>query len=304
MKARGKYRPAPRVLISVASTVIFLLLNQLAAAGQEKEKSIALVFSPGPGQTLIYNLSSRMSAEGKSFLGKSLSLNATASGEIDVAIRQVSKENVFTELTSPGLQVALHALDELDEFTLAATAENPVQVIFDKTGRIRDVKNVAALEERNVLNFSIMDVLRNYLPSYPDRPVSVGDSWKDHKRMLIPFQGMNLAVEFDIIFLLNLVLPSPDGRLALISATCAVTLSGSRNLEEAVGSFEGKGVGSGNVNFLIDHGYFTQYRLDYNISGAMVVRRAGTKLLEWPVTLSASADLSLLEKREPLLNQN
>jgi hypothetical protein len=44
------------------------------------------------------------------------------------------------------------------------------------------------------------------------------------------------------------------------------------------------------MNFLIDQGYFTQYRLDYSINGAMGVRRAGTKLLEWPVTISASAE--------------
>jgi hypothetical protein len=46
---------------------------------------------------------------------------------------------------------------------------------------------VVALEKQNVLNFSIMEVLQTYLPSYPDRPVSVGDSWKEHKRTLIPF---------------------------------------------------------------------------------------------------------------------
>jgi hypothetical protein len=115
---------------------------------------------------------------------------------------------------------------------------------------------------------------------------------------------MNLAVELDIMFLLNLLLPSPDGRLALNSATYSVTLSGSQNLKEAFGSFEGKGVGSGNLNVLVDRGYFTQYRLDYNINGTMVVRGAGTKLLEWPVTLSATADFSLLGTLEALFNRN
>ncbi len=238
-----------------------------------------------------------MNSEGKSFLGKSLTLNVTASGEIDLAIRQASTENVFTELTSPGIRVSLQALDTRDEFTLAAPADNPVQVIFDKTGRIRDVKRVEALEEQNIMNFSVVEVLRTYLPAFPYRPVSIGDSWKDHKRMLIPFQGMNLVVELDIDFLLNDVLPSPDGRLALISATYMVTLSGSRSLEEVVGSFEGKGFGLGNMNFLMDQGYFTEYRLDYSIDGAMVMRKAETNLRQWPFSISVNADLSLLEKR-------
>ncbi len=239
-----------------------------------------------------------MNSEGKNFLDKSVSLNATASGEIDLAVRQASSENIFAELSSPGLQVELQSSGGRDKFTLAAPADDPVVVIFDKTGRIRDVKNSGALEERNILNFSVVEVLRNYLPTLPDGPVSVGETWKDHKRMLIPFQAMNLAAELDAIFLLNDVLPSPEGRMALISATYAVTLSGSRTIGEAVGSFEGKGTGSGSLNFLADHGYFTEYRLNYSLDGTMVLRKADTELLEWPFNLSFNADLLLLETRE------
>jgi hypothetical protein len=239
-----------------------------------------------------------MNSEGKNFLDKSVPLNVTASGEIDLAVRQASSDNILTELSSPGLQVDLQSSGARDKFTLAAPADDPVVVIFDKTGRIRDVKNSEVLEERNILNFSVVEALRNYLPALPDGPVSIGDKWRDHKRMLIPFQAMNLAAELDVIFLLNDVLPSPEGRMALISADYTVTLSGSRPLGEAVGSFEGKGAGSGSLNFLVDHGYFTEYRLNYNLDGTMVLRKADTELLEWPFNLSFNADLLLLEKRE------
>lgn len=238
-----------------------------------------------------------MNSEGKSFLGKSLSLNATASGEVDFVIRQVSRDNVFAELTTPGIQVSLQALEQREEFTLSASTDNPVLVVFDKTGRIRDVKNVEALEEQNIMNFSVVEVLRNYLPAFPDRLISISDSWKDRKRMIVPFQSIDLVVELEINFLLNDILPSPDGRLAMISADYKVNLSGSRNLEQAVGSFEGKGFGSGNMNFLVDQGYFTEYRLDYRIDGEMVVRKAETNPLQWPFSLSVSAGLSLIEKR-------
>jgi hypothetical protein len=238
-----------------------------------------------------------MSSEGKDFLGKSLSLNATASGEIDIAIRQASTENIFSEVSSPGIRVSLQALAARDEFTLTAPADNPVKVTFDKAGRIRDVKNIETLEEQNLMNFSVVDVLRNYLPVFPDKQVSLGDSWKDHKRMLIPFQGMDLTVGLEVTFYLNDVLPSPEGRMALIAADYGVTLSGSRDLAEVVGSFEGKGSGSGNLVFLADQGYIKEYQLNYVVDGAMVMREDGKNLLEWPFSLSVNASVSLLQKR-------
>jgi hypothetical protein len=239
-----------------------------------------------------------MNCEGKNFLGKSLSLDATASGEVDFAIKQAGPEAILTELSSPGIQVSVEALAGRDEFTLTAPEANPVKVIFDRTGRIRDIKNAQALEEQNIMNFSVVEVLRSYLPAFPDSPVSIGDSWKDHRRILIPFQEMNLAVELDILFRLDDVLPSPEGKAAMISADYTVALSGSKDLGEVMGLFEGKGSGSGNLNALISQGYFTEYRLNYAIDGAMVLRKYEKTLVEWPFHLYANADLMLLEKRE------
>lgn len=256
-----------------------------------------LRFSPRPRQTLVYSLQSRMESEGQSFLGKSLTLSAQADGEIDVFIRQVATDGVFAELSSPGIRIFLQTLGRQDEFTLKNPPDSPVQMTFDRAGRIRDIKNVETLEDQNPMNFSILEVLRNYWPAFPDRPLSVGESWPDHKRLVVPFQGMSLIIELEITFTLNAVVPAPEGRLALVTAAYTATLSGDREVEGFRGSFEGRGSGSGYLSFQIDGGTFSEYRLDYAIDGAMVMRKAESKVVEWPFQLTAEASLLLLEWR-------
>ena len=239
-----------------------------------------------------------MNAEGRGFIGKSLSMNTQASGQIDLAVTQVGADQVFTELSTPGIRVSLLSLGRQDEFILQAPPGNPVRVLFDKAGRIRDVRNVEAIEEQNRMNFSILEVLRNFLPSYPDQPLAVGDSWQDHKRMMVPFEGMNLTIEVEVTFTLDAVVPSAQGRLGLVTAAYAVNLSGARTLEEVAGIFKGRGTGSGNLHLILDAGYFTEYRLDYSVDGSMTIRQGETDLAAWPFTLIVNASLSLLESRE------
>jgi len=238
-----------------------------------------------------------MNCEGQSFLGKSLALSALADGEIDVFIRQATKEDVFAELTSPGIRIFLRTPGGQDEFTLENSPDSPVRVVFDKASRIREIKNTEALEEQNPMNFSILEVLRCYWPSLPDRPIAAGETWKDHKRLEIPFQQMSLNVELEIAYTLDAVVPAPEGQLALISAAYTATVSGERELEDFRGSFEGHGNGSGNLYFQVESGYFSEYRLDYVINGEMVIRKAEAKVVEWPFKLSADASLLLLEWR-------
>jgi len=256
-----------------------------------------LRFSPRPRQTLVYSLQSRMESEGEGYLGKSLTLSAQADGEIDVFVKQVTRDGVFTELSSPGIRIFLQTPVRQDEFTLKNPADSPVLLTFDRAGRIRDITNVEALEDQNPMNFSILEVLRNYWPAFPDGPLSVGESWPDHKRLVVPFQGMSLTIELEIGFTLNAVVPSPAGRLALITASYTATLSGDREVESFQGSFEGSGTGTGSLSFEIDGGYFSEYRLDYLIDGAMVMRKAGSRIMELPFRLTANAGLLLLEWR-------
>ncbi len=289
-------------IITVLRIVLFASIFENSAGQALQAEKYSLNFSPNPGTILAYNLNSRINSGGKSILGKSISLSATAFGEIDFTIGQVSTDSVFTKLTTPGIRVSLQVLDEAEDYTLKASRDNAVEVVFDKSGRIRDIGNVQALEDQNIMNFSIMDVLQNYLPAFPDRPVTAGDSWTDHRRMLIPFQGTNLVVEVGVVYTLDHISPSAEGRSAQISATCTVLLSGSRASEGTIASFEGRGNGSGLMNFQVDRRCFTDYRLDYAVDGSLLLRQAEVKLVEWPFSFSAFNSLSLIELRQ--LNGN
>jgi hypothetical protein len=266
-------------------------------AQNQQPRTYNLLFAPAAGSALIYNLASRMSSAGQSFLGVNLSLGVQAGGEIDLVIRQKSSDSVFTELSSPGVRVSLQVLGQPNEFTLGTPADNPVLMVFDRAGRVRSVSNTERIEQHNPLNFSVMDMLRTYLPVLPDKAIAIGDSWQDHKRFQIPFQEMRLLVEIEITFFLRDVVPSPQGELALVAATYSVRLSGSRELENVTGKFEGQGAGTGSLTFLVDKGCFSDYRLDYSIDGAMILSRGDTKLAELPFTLSESAELTLVEWR-------
>jgi hypothetical protein len=270
--------------------------SQQAVPSPPPEK-VTLRFSPRARQTLVYSLQSRMESEGQSFLGRSLTLSLQAEGQIDVFVRQVGEGSVLTELSSPGVRIFLRTPARQDEFTLKNPPDSPVLLSFDKGGRIRDIRNVESLEEQNPLNFSILEALRSYWPAFADKSLTAGETWPDHKRIAVPFQGMNLIIELEILFTLNAIVPSPEGRLALITAAYSAALSGERQVEDFLGAFEGRGTGSGSLSFLVDGGYFTEYRLDYVIDGAMVVRKAESKVAEWPFRLSAGASLLLLEWR-------
>jgi hypothetical protein len=276
---------------------LFVCLVTCLAVQTPPPPTHKLVFSPPAGTTLVYSLTSRMSSEGKSFLGDSLTLGSQADGELDLFIRQKSSDSVFVDLSSPGIRVAIQVLDRQTEYNLDAPADDPVRMVLDQTCRVRSIGNADRLEERNPMNFSVLDVLRNSLPALPDRPVSPGDTWQDHKRLQIPFQGMRLLVEIETTFELRGVSPTPEGELALVATAYSVRLSGSKEIENVSGGFEGQGAGTGTLNFLVDKGYFSDYRLDYRIDGDMVVGRGETRLAEWPFTLTQSAALTLLEWR-------
>jgi hypothetical protein len=273
------------------AAVLALGLLSGSMAGQEK---YLLAFKPKVDQTLIYNLDTRMDSEGKSFLGQSLSLGARALGRIDLDIRQAATDRVFAELRTPGINVTLQSPGRQNEFALATPFDRPVEIVFDRSMRIRELKNVEALEKQNPLNFSILDIFRNYLPTFPDAPVGRGETWLDHKKMLIPFEGMDVVIAIDITFALDDVVLSGEGRLAFISASYVVNLSGSRNVEAYAAGFEGKGTGSGKLSCLLDEGTFTDYRLDYTVDGSMVLRKEGASVASWPFSLSMASQVNLV----------
>jgi hypothetical protein len=108
---------------------------------------------------------------------------------------------------------------------------------------------------------------------------------------------MSLVIELEITFTLSAVVPAPEGRQALVTAAYTAALSGNRQVEAFRGSFEGRGTGNGSLTFQIDSGIFSDYRFDYIIDGAMVMRKDESRLAEWPFQLTAGASLLLLEWR-------
>jgi hypothetical protein len=283
-------------LLAMLSWIVFVLSSAGVPlrAHDPGARRYQIAFAPVPGLNLIYALSSRVNTEGNGFAGKSIALSATASGEIELGIKGSAPDLMIASLTSPGIRINTQVLDKSAQTTLAAGTNEPVLIEFEKTGRIREIRNAEALEKKNIMNVSIMEMLRAYFPVLSDRPVSPGDSWVARKKLIIPFQGCDLEVLLAVTFVLNDIVNSREGRSAVIGAAYSVTLAGSRRMDNVTGSFEGTGSGSGSLSFLMDRGYFTDYRLDYQIGGAMVVRKGGEKLLEWPFTLSASAALELV----------
>lgn len=278
-------------------SLIFIIITAFIFAGlsfgQNRPDAVKLEFSPAPGTNLAYSLNSLIRVEGKDFLGKDMTLGGTAAGEIRLRVDQISTEQVFTSLTSPGIRVTVNTLDGTEDYVVGTKEGAALQVVFSRRGRVDDIRNPEVLRDRDVMNFSIPDILRNYFPALPESPVRVGDSWTEHKRLFIPFQGMNLDVQLDIRFTLNSLQRSQAGRTAVISADYTVSLAGSRDLEGLAGFFKGKGTGSGVLYFLADKNYFSEYRLEYKIGASLEIKKGETTLVEWPLGLVVSASLDL-----------
>ena len=282
---------------TLAAFGLFCLGPALGAGPAAPHQTRNLAFSPPPGTTLVYSLLSRLDSEGKGVLGEELKLAAQASGQLDLVIRRQSTDGIFADLSSPGIRVTAQVLDRENDFNLEAPADNPVRLVMDRSCRILSIGNAEALEERNPMNISVLDILRNSLPALPDLPVAPGDTWQDHKRLQIPYQGMRLLIEIESTYQLRDLTPGPEGELALVAAAYSVRLSGAREMASLRGGFEGKGAGTGSLSFLIGKGYFSDYRFDYSIDGEMVVTRGETRLAAWPLTLTQSAALTLKERR-------
>jgi len=274
--------------------ISFILLSGWLIAFQVKEEEFSFRFAPKAGTFLAYSLSSTIRIDGMTFLGKDLSLIGTARGEIQVKLGQSVAEQVYTAITSPGINVTIQALDSSDNYLLRTKEGKSLQVVFSQTGRVNEIINLEALEEKEIMNFSISQILRDYFPTLPEKPVKIGDSWLDHKRLLIPFQGMKLEVLLEIKYTLNSVFRTQAGQSANVSVDYNLAVSGKRGLEEMIGLVEGKGVGYGMLNFLIDKGYFTEYRLNYGIDASLFVKKADKVLMEWPLNLKFYTVLYLM----------
>ncbi len=274
--------------------LIFLAANRTVLPALTAAEEIS--FSPRPGLRLTYHLASNVSAKGGNFAGQDLSFDALASGDIEFLIRQTTPERVFAALASPGIQVDLQTPSGPGHFVLKTKRGVSLQTVFDHRGNLEEATNTEALNTPAVMNFSIVQILRDYFPVLPGRPVSAGAAWDDQKRIVIPFQGMDLVIFLHCRSTLLEVQATGTGKVARISAEYSLELGGSKPLGATTGSFRGKGIGSGTLNFQVEEGYFNEYRLDYKIDAAFVIADQHAKLLELPFSLSVFASILLTEK--------
>ncbi len=278
-----------KILLTAAAVLLILPLRSVS---QQAEK-VSLRFAPAVGVRLTYGLNGMVSMSGKNLLGKDLSLTAVSNGQIQFDVQTSTRETVRARISSPGIDITVKAPERSVSETLKTQEGRALDAVFNRTGRVEEIRNAEALSQEKLLNFSIPQILRDYFPILPAQPVGPGDRWKDSRRLTIPYQGFELQVNLTVEYTLNDLLPSLDGRKASISATYTVSVSGSKDLGESKGVFEGGGTGTGFLHFLVDRGVFTEYRIDFQTNASFVMKNDAQRLLEWPFSFSVFAELTL-----------
>jgi len=280
---------------------IWLIVPLLAAlavpvASQDK---VTLSFGPAEGSRLTYSLSSVVNVDGKNFLGKDLSLNADSRGEIRFLAKPSSRDTVRADLTTSGIDVNVRLPDRVLSQKLGTIEGQALEVVFNRTGKVESIRNPGALGSGNPFNVSIPQILRDYFPAFPVGPIGRGESWTESRRLSIPFQGLDLQVNLAITYTLDDVLQASDGRLAYVSAVYRVTVSGAKDLGDTQGVFEGEGAGAGSLQIHVDKGWFSEYRIDFKTDASFVMKKGADRLVEFPFTFSAFAEVILLNAQAP-----
>lgn len=294
-------------MTTIKATPLMILAGILAAgpaslAGQQpaqQPEKVALRFGPAEGARLTYSLSSVVNVDGKNFLGKDLALNADSRGEIRLLAKPSTRDTVRADLTTPGIEVNIRLPDRVQSQKLGTAEGQALEVVFNRTGRVESIRNPEVIGSGNPFNISLPQVLRDYFPTFPVDPVGRGESWNESRRLSIPFQGLDLQVNLAITYTLDDILPADDGRLAVISAVYKVTVSGSKDLGDTQGVFEGEGAGAGSLQVHVDKGWFSEYRVDFKTDAAFVMKKGQDRLVEFPFSFSAFAEVILLYAQAP-----
>lgn len=277
---------------TISAVILCVALAGGRAAAQSEK--VALRFGPPPRAALTYGIMGQVSVGGKDLLGKDLTLNADAQGQLRLDILNSGRDTVRAGLTTPGIDIRVQLPDKTQSQTLKTRQGAALEVVFNGAGKVMDIRNPEVLEQERVLNFSIPQILRDYFPAFPVVPVGPGDQWRESRRLTVPYQGMDVQVTVVIDYTMNDIIPSADGRKALISAVYTASVTGAKNYGETTGAFEGKGTGTGFLNVLIDRATFSEYRIDFKADAAFVMRKGTKRLFEWPFTFSVLADINLV----------
>jgi len=275
-------------------TVLLIGAFSWTPASLPAQEKIALRFAPAEGTELTYTLTSVVNVDGKNFLGKDLALNADSRGEIRFLARPSTHETVRADLTSPGIEVNIRLADRVISQKLGTTEGEALEVVFNRTGKVESIRNPEALGSNNPFNISIPQILRDYFPAFPAQPVGRGETWTESRRLTIPFQGLDLQIQLVMDYTLDDVIPADDGRKALVSAVYRVVVSGAKDLGDTQGVFEGQGSGAGYLHFLVDRGWFSEFRFDFKTDATFVMKKGKERLLEFPFSFSAFAEVVLI----------
>lgn len=149
-----------------------VLAGALAASasilpGQGQAK-IALRFGPAEGTRLTYSLTSVVNVDGKSLMGVDLGLNADSRGEIQFLAKPSPRDTVRADLTSSGIDVNIRLPEKVISQKIGSTQGEPLEVVFNRTGKVESIRNPEAVGGGNPFNISIPQILRDYFP--PSRP--------------------------------------------------------------------------------------------------------------------------------------
>ncbi len=271
--------------------IIFVFKPAVSACPQLK---YSLSFSPAVGDSLLYRLDTSVHVAGKDLRGSELSLGASAAGEISLAVKRNIQDLVLIGLTTPGIHVEAQTTEGQQRYTLKTIDNMAVQVAFDHLGCAHQIHNLAALNRDRIWNISLVQILRDYLPVLPERPVSIGEAWIDNKRLSIPYQGMSLDATIERHYVLQNILPSVEGDVAFITVDYEVSLSGSKEWGEWTASFEGKGTGEGFLNYHIRRSCIQAFNAEYQTEAALVLRTGDDVFRQWPFKMEVSASMQIL----------
>jgi len=278
-----------RISFALAAFIILLNTNIYPL------EKVYIRFSPPAGDKLTYALNTVIQSSGSNVMGKDISMAASAKGDLVLDIIRVTANNVYTDLGSSDLLVTVQSPMSTRSLNLAPREKEKLKVVFNRAGGIDKIGNTAALKRKNLMNFSVIQIIRNYFPTLPTKPVAAGEYWTENKRMVVPFQGIQLEVLLNVKYTLDSIITTQAGKEASISAEYTVSLKGKRSISEGKVFFEGKGTGSGYIHYLVSRGYFTEYRLDYQIESEMVIKNKDHVLMQLPVSVTANASLELLK---------
>lgn len=284
------------VLALFVLSLSITLPSALSGAGDFPQQKYPLTFTPTAGENFHYQIHTSLAVEGKDFQGKDLTLEGSVSGKLTFAIKRNIPNLIATAVTTPGIHVELKKLESIRSSTLKTNEPGAVRLSFNHRGEVTELYNLDALSTKWIGILSFEQLLREFLPTLPDKLTTVAETWSDSKTIKISLQEIDLEVMMNRKYSLLSVFPSEDGNVAAVSITYAITLSGSKNWEDWTAGFEGQGSGTGFLLYNIRLSCIREFNAEFGTKGALVIRKKDQPILEHPFNLSVSASMIQIQQ--------